>query len=51
MGMDVFIMVGGRIVDHSLSFETLGITSNSTVSFFSRLRGGSRDNVPAGRYE
>ena len=46
MGMDVYAMVGGKIVDHSLSLGSLGITSNCTVSFFSRLRGGSRDNVP-----
>ena len=46
MGMDVYAMVGGRIVNHSLSLESLGITSNCTVSFFSRLRGGSRENVP-----
>ena len=46
MGMDVYAMVGGKIVDHSLSLESLGITLNCTVSFFSRLRGGSRDNVP-----
>ena len=45
MGMDVYAMVGGKIVDHSLSLESLGVTSNCTVSFFSRLRGGSRDNV------
>ena len=45
-GMDMYAMVGGKIVDHSLSLESLGITSNCTVSFFSRLRGGSRDNVP-----
>ena len=45
MGMDVYAMVGG-IVDHSLSLDSLGITSNCTVSFFSRLRGGSRENVP-----
>ena len=46
MDMDVYAMVGGRIVNHSLSLESLGITSNCAVSFFSRLRGGSRDNVP-----
>ena len=46
MGMDVYAMVGGKIVDHSLSLECLGITSNCTVYFFSRLRGGSRGNVP-----
>ena len=40
MGMDVYVMVGGRIVNHSLSLESLGITSNCTVSFFSRHRGG-----------
>ena len=45
MGVDVYAMVGGRIVNHSLSLESLGITSSCTVSFFSRLRGGSRDNV------
>ena len=46
MNMDVHAMVGGRNVDHSLSLESLGNTSNCTVSFFSRLRGGSRENVP-----
>ena len=46
MGMDVYAMVGGKIVDHSLSLESLGVFPNCTVSFFSRLRGGSRDNVP-----
>ena len=46
MGMDVYAMVGGRIVNHSLYLESLGITSNCTVSFLSRHRGGSRDNVP-----
>ena len=45
MGMDVYAMVGRRIVNHSLSLESLGITPNCTVSFFSRLRGGSRENV------
>ena len=35
-----------RFVDHALSLETLGITSNCSVSFFLRLRGGSRENVP-----
>ena len=40
IGMDMCAMVGGKVVDHSLS------ASNCTVSFFSRLRGGSRDNVP-----
>ena len=44
--MVLYAMVGGKIVDHSLSLERIGITSNCTVSFFSRLRGGSRDNVP-----
>ena len=46
MGMDMYAMVGGKVVDHSLSLERIGITPNCTVSFFSRLRGGSRDNVP-----
>ena len=46
MGIDVYAMVGGKILNHSLSLESLGITSNCTVSFFPRLRGGSRDNVP-----
>ena len=45
MGMDVYAMAGGRIVNHSLSLESLGISSNCTESFFSRLRGGSRENV------
>ena len=40
MGVDVYAKVGGRIVNHSLSLESLGITSSCTVSFFSRLRGG-----------
>ena len=44
--MDTYAMVGGKVVDHSLSLECIGITPNCTVSFFSRLRGGSRDNVP-----
>ena len=44
-GLDVYAMVGGRIVDHSFSLGRLGITSNCTVTF-SRLRGGSRENVP-----
>ena len=46
MGMDMYAMVGGKVVDHSLSLECIGITPNCTVSFFFRLRGGSRDNVP-----
>ena len=46
MGMDVYAMVGGRIVDHSFSLSRLGVTSNCTVTFLSRLRGGSRENVP-----
>ena len=46
MGRDVHAMVVGRIVNHSLSLESLGVTSNCTVSFFSPLRSGSRDNVP-----
>ena len=46
IGMDMYAMVGGKVVDHSLSLERIGITPNCTVSFFSRLRGGSRDNVP-----
>ena len=44
-GLDVYAMMGGKIVDHALSLETLGFTSNCTVSFFLRLRGGSRENV------
>ena len=43
--LDVHAMIGGRIVDHSLPLESPRITSNCTVSFFSRLRGGSRENV------
>ena len=46
MGKDMYAMVGGKVVDHSLSLERIGITPNCTVSFFCRLRGGSRDNVP-----
>ena len=46
IGMDMYAMVGGKVVDHSLSLECIGITPNCTVSFFFRLRGGSRDNVP-----
>ena len=45
-GLDVHARMGGKIVDHALKLETLGITSNYTVSFFLRLRGGSRENVP-----
>ena len=37
-GVDVCAMMGGKIVDHALSLETLGIASNCTVSFFLRLR-------------
>ena len=33
MGMDVHAMVGGKIVDHSLSLESLGITSPSSPGF------------------
>ena len=46
IGMDVYAMVGGKVVDHSLSLECIGIVPDCTVSFFFRLRGGSRDNVP-----
>ena len=46
IGMDIYAMVGGKVVDHSLSLECLGIVPDCTVSFFFRLRGGSRDNVP-----
>ena len=34
MGTDLYAMVGGKIVNHSLSLESLGITSNCTVSSY-----------------
>ena len=30
-GVDVYAMMGGKSVDHALSLETLGVTSNCTV--------------------
>ena len=47
-GLDVYAMMGGKVVGHALSLETLGITSNCTVSFFLRLRGGSRERICLG---
>ena len=51
MGMDMYAMVGGKVVDHSLSLESLGITSNCTVSFFSGLRGSLRTQLCAAHHK
>ena len=45
VGLDVYAMVHGKIVDLSSTLSSAGIVGDCTVHIHHRLRGGSREDV------
>ena len=45
-GLDVYVMMNGKILDLCSTLKSCGITDGCTVHVHFRLRGGSREDVP-----